>query len=159
MLVALSGIAVGDSVDVTTQWIVPADTGISASFPVHAGEVEFDCSGQNFTDQGATSQDATHPALVITNNGNTAVQLEAEWTTDWPTGVEFVNMSIDDWSDNTTYGDDWLSYSDSNETTNQTWMASLGVGASEDFWFWTTGHEVAETTGIDRTLRVYSTNV
>jgi hypothetical protein len=154
LMIAFTGYVLADSVDVETEWIVPADTGISASFPAHAGQVEFNCGGQNFTDQGATGQASGTSALQITNNGNTAVQIEGRWTTDWPTGVEYVNMSIDDWSNSTS-----KSYSDADETTNQTWVASLGIGASEDFWFWSTGHEVAETSGVTRTLRVYSTNV
>ena len=150
----MTSLVVGDTVDVTTEWIVPADTGISASFPAHAGEVEFDCVGQNFTDQGATGQAAGTSALRITNNGNTAVQIEGNWTSEWPSGVKYVNMSIDDWSNTTS-----LTYGDTNETTKQTWVASLGIGANEDFWFWSTGIEVAETSGVTRTLRVTSTNV
>lgn len=150
--------ALADSSDVTTTWIVPADTTIAISFPTGEGKVEFDAAGKNFTTLGASSQASGTAALTITNNGNTAVKIDAKWTADWPTGVNYVNISISDWSDNTTYGTDWLSYSSSNETTNQTWIASLADDGTEDFWFWTDGVDVDETAGVDRTLRIYSTN-
>jgi len=142
-----------DSSDVTTTWIVPADTTIAISYPTGEGKIEFDAAGQNFTDLAATSQTGATAALTITNNGNTAVQIEARWTSDWPTGVSYVNISVSDNTNSTS-----LSYTDADETTNQTLVASLAKDGSESFWIWTTGNEVDETAGVDRTLRIYSTN-
>jgi len=152
-------IAMADTSDVTTRWIVPADTTIAISFPNGESLVEFNAAGKNFTDLGASSQVVGSSALRVTNNGNTAVKLEFNWTTEWPTGVEFVNISIADWSDNTTYGDDYVSFGDSNETIKQEVEDSLADGGTQDFWFWSTGHDVDETAGVDRSLRITSTNV
>ena len=147
--------ASADSVDVTTQWIVGADTTITDTYPAHASEVEFQCSSGDFVDQKSTGQAVATPALKITNDGNTAVQIEGRWTsTGWSSGIEYVNMSIDAW-DNVSS----LSYTDANELTNQTWVASLAISAEEDFWFWTTGHGVVETSDDSQILRVYSSNV
>lgn len=154
MIASISAMVLADSADVTTRWIVPADTTIGISYPNGETLIEFDASSQNFSDLEASSQTGALAALRITNNGNTAVQIEARWTADYPSGVKFVNISIDDATNST-----FRSYWDTNETTNQTWVASLDVDASEDFWFWSTGWGVAETTGVDKTLKIYSTNV
>lgn len=88
--------------------------------------------------------------MRVTNNGNQALKIEARFTSDWPSGVEYVNVSVGDATGIDIY---WTS---ANETVNQTLVSSLSMGSSEDFWFWTTGHNVAKTSGVDRTLRVYS---
>ena len=82
MLLSLGAFSVSadDSVDVTTEWIIPGDTTITATFPAHAGEVEWDCDGQDFTDQGATGQAVATSALNIANDGNTAVKINARFT-------------------------------------------------------------------------------
>ena len=160
MLIAFSmvsifgaGAALADSSDVTTTWIVPADTTIAISYPNGQAKIEFNAAGQNFSDLAATDQTGVNAALRVTNNGNTAVKIEAKWTTEWPTGVIAVNISI---GDDTNASKLW--YGDANETVNQTWDASLAVDAAEDFWFWTDGTRVEESAGLDRTLRVYSSN-
>ena len=145
--------AIAESSDVTTTWIVPADTTIATSFPNAKDHIEFNAAGQNFSDLAATDQTGVNAALRVTNNGNTAIKIEAKWTAEWPTGVTSVNISI---GDNTNASKLW--YGDANETTNQTWNASLAVDGANDFWFWTDGAEVEETEGIERTLRVYSSN-
>jgi len=145
--------AIAESSDVTTTWIVPADTTIATSFPNAQDHIEFNAAGQNFSDLAATGQTGVNAALRVTNNGNTAITVEASWLAEWPTGVTSVNISI---GDNTNASKLW--YGDANETTNQTWNASLAVDGANDFWFWTDGAEVEETAGIERTLRVYSSN-
>jgi len=147
--------AEADSSDVTTTWIVPGDTTIGVSFPTGEGKVEFDATGvgQNFSDLPATSQASGTAALKISNQGNQALKINASWTTDFPAGVDRVNISVSD-NTNTTL----KVYSSANETDNQTLVASLGDGANEEFWFWSSGTEVAETAGVDRTLRIWSTS-
>ena len=160
MLIAFSMISVfgasaviADTSDVTTTWIVPADTTISISFPNGQAKIEFDAASQNFSNQCATDQADATAALRVSNHGNTAITVEASWLAEWPTGVTSVNISI---GDDTNASKLW--YGDANETTNQTWNASLAVDGANDFWFWTDGAEVEETAGIERTLRVYSSN-
>jgi hypothetical protein len=140
-----------DSSDVTTTWIVPADDTITISFPTGQGKIEFDCAGQNFSDQGATGQNPTTAAINVTNQGNQALEINASWTAEWYDGVRFVNMSL---ADNTNATK--LTYGDANETVNQTWNASLAQGDSQLVWMWTTGNEAPQTAGADRTLRVWS---
>ena len=154
ILYCVAPVVAADSSDVTTRWIVPADTTIAISYPNSETLIEFSASAQNFSDLKATAQTETLAALRVTNNGNTAVQLEAEWTDDFPSGVTDVNVSVGDDSNDT-----WFWYTSDNETTNQTWVASLAVDAAEDFWFWSSGTEVEETAGVDKTLRIWSTNV
>jgi hypothetical protein len=143
-----------DTEDVTTRWIVPADTTIAVSYPNSESLIIFEPAGQDFSNVAAKSQTAILAALMVTNNGNTAVKIEGNWTTDWPTGITFVNISIGD-ATNASH----LHYIPADETTKQQWVASLAIGANEEFWFWSSGENVAETAGVDRTLRVTSTNV
>jgi len=154
VLSLITPIVLADSSGVTTRWIVPADTTIGISYPNSESEIEFNAAGQNFSELGATSQTGSLSALRVTNDGNTAIEVNASWSVDFPTGVDYVNISMYD-NTNATH----FIYAAANETVNQTWNASLGVGNYNDFWFWSCGTEVAETAGIDRTLVVYSRNV
>ena len=142
-----------DTSDVTTRWIVPADTTIAISYPNGESLIEFNAAGKNFTDLAASSQTGENAALRVTNNGNTAVEIEFNWTAEWPSGVEYVNISIEDDTNSTS-----KSFSDADETVKQTMVASLADGDTEDFWFWTTGTDVDETAGVDRSLRITSSN-
>ncbi len=154
MIASMSATVLADSGDVTTRWIVPADTTIGISYPNGETLIEFSATAQNFSNLSASSQTGALSALRITNNGNTAIQVDARWTADYPSGVKYVNISVSDATNDT-----FRSYSDTNETTNQTWSTSIAVDGTEDYWFWSTGWEVAETAGVDKTLRIYSTNV
>ena len=157
MLLIMTTVSVSaETVDKTTEWVIPADTGFSVATPALASKIQFDNTGNggNFTDLAATNQVCTGtPAVRITNNGNTGIQIEGNWTDDWQTGIEYVNISVDDCSNSTS-----LSYSSANEKTKQDWINPLGIGASEDFFMWSTGHEVAEGT-YTTSLRFTSTNV
>ncbi len=145
--------AKADTSDVTTRWIVPADTTIVISFPNGQSIIEFNAVEQNFSGLGATAQTVSLSALRVKNNGNTPVQIEGNWTSAFPTNVTHVNMSIGDWTNSSS-----LDYTTANCQTKQTWVASLETGESEDFWFWTSGEMVEETGGEDRTLRIHSSN-
>ncbi len=154
LLVFGAGIALADSSDVTTEWIIPADTTFAISYPNSESQITFETTGQNFTNWGAKAQTDSLAALRITNNGNTAISIQARWTADWPAGITFVNISVGDNTNSSKF-----TYGPSNETTNQTIDANLAISGTEDFWFWSSGVEVAETTGVARTLRIYSTNI
>ena len=154
LMPSLINTARADSQNVTTRWIVPADTTISLSFPNSESLITFDTPGMNFTNVSAKAQTGILAALRVTNAGNTAVKLSGAWTLDWPTGVTFVNISV---TDDTNATKIW--YTPANETSSCDWVASLAIGTSEDFWFWSSGANVAKTTGVDRTLTVTSTAV
>jgi len=142
-----------DSENVTTEWVVPGDTTITISYPNSETQITFDATGtgKTFSSLAATAQTADLAALRVTNDGNQALEIEAKWSDDWPTNVTDVNVSI---TDNT--NSSVIYYGAANETTNQTWVDSLAIGASEDFWFWTCGTEVEQTEGVQKTLIVYS---
>jgi len=144
-----------DSNDVTITWIVPADTTLTISYPTGEGKIEFDATGegQTFSDLAASSQESGTAALRIQNDGNTALQIEANIAS-FPTNVTHVNLSIGDDSNTTR-----ILYGSANCSANQTWIASLAIGGDQDFWFWSSGANVEETAGVDRTLKIYATNV
>jgi hypothetical protein len=141
-----------DSENVTTTWIVPGDTTISVSYPSGEGKIEFDATdaGQNFTDLGATSMNPTTAALKVTNQGNQDLNIDMSWSSNWPTGVRFVNISVNDDTNGTSF-----SFGAGNATVDQT-VATISDGGNEEFWFWTTGNDVAQTDGVDRDLIVTS---
>lgn len=152
--ITLTPLVLAGEQDVTTTWIIPGDTTISVSYPNSETKITFEPSSGTFDDQKAKAQTSSLAALRVSNDGNTALEIRGRWTTDWATGATYVNMSIED-DTNASH----LSYGDTNETVNQTWVASLAVSDTEDFWFWADGTDMAETAGVDRTLRVYSVNV
>ena len=142
-----------DSQNVTVRWIVPADTTIVASYPSGESNVIFEPSGKTFTDEPAKSQTGSNAALRITNNGNTAVSINASFSADMPTGVTFVNVSVGDNTNSTLY---W--YVPANDTDDQEIEDSIAAsGGTQDFWFWTSGTDVAEGT-VDKTFTVTSSN-
>jgi len=151
-------IAGADSSNVDVTWIIPGDDTIAVSFPTGEGKIEFDVSstgdeGQNFTNIGATSQTGGTAALRVTNQGNQALLIEGNFNSSFPSGVQLVNFSVGDNSNSTSDG-----WTDGTCTANVTMDASLSDGSSEDFWFWSSGTEVAETdaSGVTRTLTVWS---
>lgn len=142
ILFSFTSIVIADSDVTDTEWVIPGDTTITVTYPTgQSNKIQFDCVGQDFTDQRATDQTAGNAGIKVTNSGNQALWINGSWNGAWQTGVDFVNMSI---SDNTNASS--LSYGSGNCTTNQTWVASLGIGANEDFWFWSTGASVSEGT-------------
>ena len=146
---------VADSDNVTTTWIVPGDTTITVSYPANAtlGKIQFDCPSETFSDLKATDQTAGNAILRVQNDGNTPLIINASWSSAWPSNVTHVNVSVGDNTNSTS-----LSYTSGNCQSNQTLKASLGIGSTEDFWFWSSGVDVEETSGsgVDRTLVIYS---
>lgn len=156
LICSLSAIVLADTENITVTWVVAADTTITASYPTGEGKIEFSAASGDFINLSASSQTEANAGLRITNDGNTAVSLHMNFTSDFPSGVQDVNMSVED-NTNATF----FNWESTNETNNQTVVASLPATGSdtEDFWFWSTGSGVAETAGEDRTLRVNSQNV
>ena len=70
-------------------------------------------------------------------------------------GLAFFNCSIDDQSNTSS-----VYWTNSNETNNQTVVASLAVDAVEEFWFWSTGTNCIESGAGDdtETLKVWYTD-
>lgn len=153
--IAVTPLAFAGQQDVTTTWIIPGDTTISVSYPNSETKITFEPSSETFDDEAAKAQTGALAALRVSNDGNTALEIRGRWTNDFPTGATFINMSVATSANDTRN----LQYSASNETTNQTWVDSLGISSTEDFWFWADGTDMAETAGTDRTLRVYGVNV
>ena len=63
--------------DIEVEWVVPADTTISVSYPTSETNIEFDATtiGMDFNELGATSQASDTAALKITNEGNTPLDI------------------------------------------------------------------------------------
>ena len=146
--------SVSAGTNVTTTWIVPGDTTISVTFPTGEGKIEFDCDSKDPDKQGASSQTAVVAALNISNDGNTALEINASWSAAWPSGVTHVNISAGDNTNSTSF-----TFTSANCQTNQTLNDSLDVDEYENYWFWTSGTDIAETAGVDRTLVIYARNV
>lgn len=143
--------------DATITWVVPGDDTITVSYPAETTEVKFTTTGQDFMNSPADSQTGAVSALRVQNDGNQNLQVNATWTAEWIDGVEGVNVSIGD-NTNATL----VYWTDDNETTaNHTFVASLPPDGSdtEDFWMWTNGTAVGETTGTSRTMRLWSKGV
>jgi hypothetical protein len=139
-----------DTQNVTTEWVIPGDDSIAVTYPTGQGKILFEPGSKDFTDTPATGQASGTAGVNVDNQGNQALIINGSWSANWETGVDYVNMSINDWGNTTS-----LSYGSANETVNQTWVASLAQGADEDFWFWTTGTDVAQGTH-QTTLEVWS---
>lgn len=150
LLFAFTSIVTADSNNTTTEWVIPGDTTITVTYPTGQGKLQFDCVGEDFTDQGATDQTGVNAGIKVTNDGNQNLIINGSWSGAWQTGISYVNMSIGDDTNSTS-----LTYTSGNCQTNQTWKASLGQGANEDFWFWSDGVDVAEGTH-QQTLVIWS---
>ena len=140
--------------NVTTTWIVPGDTTISITYPCGESDIIFNCDGKTFTNIKATGQTGSNAAINITNDGNTALEINASWSAAWPSGVAYVNISAGDDSNSTTF-----SYTSGNCQTNQTLKDSLPISKGQEYWFWSDGVDVAETEGASKTLVVYARNI
>jgi len=157
-VVAFAGLAItpvsADSNDVTVTWIVPADTTLTLSYPTGEGKIEFDSTGigKTFSDLGATGQAADTAAIRIQNDGNTIVSIDANIAS-FPTNVTHVNFS-----QSMTDNNSGVHYGSGNCSDNQTWTESIAIGGQEDFWAWSSGANVEETAGVDKTLKIYAVN-
>ena len=122
------------------------------------GQIEFNPGSKTFTDESAVSQTGATPGMNITNNGNTALQINFTFADTWyDAGITYFNCSIgDDTNSSLAY------WTNANETTgNVTVVASLAVDAVEEFWFFGSGTDMLESAvGEDtETLQVWYTDV
>ena len=145
--------AYADTETVTLKYVIPQVTTFSVSFPTGLTDIEFQPSGASFTNEPAYQQSASTAAMRITNTGNVAIKIDANLTTDLPTNVtEFRLNTANDASGG------WY-WTDTNETTTQTIISSLAIGASEDFWAWSTGSNVPAGTYTSTQLQLVSSAV
>jgi len=138
------------SYTVTVKWVVPADYSLSFSYPTGLGEIDFSPTGKNFTGRDADLQSITVWAMNITNTGNAAVDIDANFTAGgMATNVTFFNLS-------TTFADEnmWF-WVPANATTAQEIQADLGVYAHQGWWAWSSGVNVPAGT-VSKTLYVAS---
>jgi hypothetical protein len=151
-----AGTALADSENVTVTWIVPEDTSIRIEYPTGEVKIIFDATGigMNFTNLSAKSQTIGTAALKVWNEGNTAINITFDFNS-WHTNVTYVNVSVGDGAN--TSGAKW--WNNANNTTGQTVTASLAMGGSEEYWFWSSGIYCPETAGTDRTLNIASAGV
>ena len=137
-----------DTSTVTVRWTVAAEYGIQVSLPANTDTILFEPDGQNFTETPATGQTPTVAALKINNTGNAPIKITANFSSDLPTGVTFVNISVGD-DDNTTKH--W--FVPANDTTPKVIEDEIAIGGSQEFWFWSSGVEVAAgTEDVDFTV-------
>jgi len=142
-----------DSSEVTVTWIVPADTTIGVSLPANATAITFDASGMNFSDLAADGQSDGTPALQVTNQGNTDIKVEGNFSGGFHTNVTYVNFSATH-----TAGSDIASFTNAQAVakTKQTMTASLSIGSSEDYYAFSDGVYVEQTVGSSQTFTITS---
>ena len=149
--------ALADSENVTVTWIVPADEAITISYPTLSGGITFEPGSKTFVETVARNQTAATAGMNIENTGNTALQINFTFDSEWyDPGLEYFNCSVNA-NDNATKKIWW---ENTNETDNHTAVASLGTSSDEDFWFWSSGTDCLESGITDDTeiLIVYYTN-
>jgi len=135
---------------VTLKYVIPQVTTFQVTLPAGYTELTFQPDGATFTNQPAEGQTASTAGLTITNTGNVAIKIDANLTTDLPTNVtEFRLNTAND------YNGGWY-WTDANETNVQTIIDSLGMGASEEFWAWSTGSNVPAGTYTSTQLQLVS---
>jgi hypothetical protein len=138
------------SYTVTVKWIVPADYSLSISYPTGNSEIDFSPLGKNFTGLDADDQLSTVWAMNITNIGNAAVDISANFTAGaMATGITFFNLS-------TTFANEkmWF-WVPANATTAQEISDNLAVGSHGGWWAWSSGVNVPAGT-VSKTLYVAS---
>ena len=158
MLVFFVSLAGADSSNVTVTWIIPADESIQIQYPTGESDIRFNPGSKTFNDQVAVGQDDSTPGLNITNNGNTALQINFIFETAlYDPGITFINCSIGDQTNSTN-----VTWNNSNaSTTNHTVDASLAVDGTEEFWFWSCGTDMLESAAGEDTenLVVYYVDI
>ena len=66
LLFAFTTVVSADSDNTTTEWIIPGDDTITVTYPTgQSNKVQFDCSGKDFTDKGATDQASGTSAIRL----------------------------------------------------------------------------------------------
>lgn len=150
------GQALAAQQDVTTRWNIAQDTSFSVTFiPAHT-RIDFDPSTGTFTDLKCTDQTDAQWCYRITNDGNVNIDIAANFTADFPSGVtEFRTCTAS--SSDACSGSNWF-WTDTNETTQNTIVSGLTPSSTADRWAFTTGSGVAAGT-YDRVYRLISTAV
>ncbi len=134
-------IASADTVNITTSWNVPISTAFSIGYPFGNTNITFAPGSATFTDEPAEDQTDAVSSYNTTNDGNVAIDVQADFTSDFPSGVtEF--RTCDASSGDAPSGTCWW-WTDSNETGNkQTIISSLAPAGQENLWAWSTGSNV-----------------
>ncbi len=123
--------------DTTVRWNVAQDTSFSVSYAPTHSRIDFDPTTGDFTDLKATDQTDAVWAYRMTNDGNTNIDIAANFTSDFPSGVTRFDTCTASSSDACS-GTNWW-WTDTNETTQQTIVTALTPASDEDLWAWTTG--------------------
>ena len=142
-----------DTQTVTLKYVIPQVTTFSVSFPTGYTDIEFQPSGASFTNEPAAGQSSSTAAMTITNTGNVAIKIDASLTADLPSGVTEFRLN-----DENSASGGWY-WTDVNETNVQTIVSSLAIGASEEFWAWSTGNNVPAGTYTSTELQLESSAV
>lgn len=142
-----------DSSEVTVTWVVPADTTIQVSLPANATAITFKPAGMTFTDEPADGQLDGTPALRVVNGGNTALEINGNFSGAFHTNVTYVNFSATH-----TAGSDIASFSNAEATANtvKQMTASLGIGGTANYYAFSDGTNVEMTSGASQTFTVTS---
>ncbi len=135
-------IASADTVNVTTTWNVPTSTAFSVSYPFSNTNITFSPSSATFTDEPAEDQTDAISSYNITNDGNVNIDVNADFTADFPTGIDEFR-TCDASSGGAPSGTCWW-WEDTNETSNKlTIVSSLIAGNTENRWAWSSGTNAA----------------
>ena len=144
-----------DTRNITIQWYIPSDIGLSFAYPTGKSAVEIRPASRNFSAQGADSQSNGVHAFNITNTGNVNIDLSASFTTDMPTNVSLFNVTYT-WGQ-WTPGATMYWWTDSNDTNSQDIYAGLTPTSAVGYYCNSSGTMVENTTyPFERTFQVVS---
>ena len=145
--------AYAETKTVTLKYVIPQVTTFQITLPAGYTELTFQPDDATFTNQPAEGQTDTTAGLTITNTGNVAIKIDANLTADLPTNVTEFRLT----TTNTASGGYY--WTDVNETSVQTIISSLAIGASDEFWAWSTGSNVPAGTYTSTQLQLVSSAV
>jgi hypothetical protein len=137
-LLTFATIATAANYNVTVQWTIPSDYGITITYPLGNTQIDFAPTGKTFTNTSAVDQTATIACVNVTNAGNTALDIKFNLTGTAPTGM--VNFST---SKTGTGNPKQYWWAAANWTTQQLVVNELAVAATEHFWCRSAGTDVA----------------
>ena len=148
---------------VTVTWAIPTDKTISVSYPTALTEVRFSPSSMTFARLAANSQTDGVGAFRVTNDGNVVLAISGMFNDHVPTGVAEFLIADSSVSGVPTGGLlRWCgAISDTGQTpaggctgtvtdtTSQSMLASLAVGANKIWWSWSWGTAATAGTNSD----------
>lgn len=138
---------------VTVKWTIPGDYSLDFAYPAVAPSewITFTTSGPNFNGTGATGQTAVVRAMNITNSGNAVLFIRGNFTSGgMPDNVTAFNLT----GNYTTQNE--FTWTIANNVTEQVICSGLGIGATVDFWAYTSGLHVEAQTATSKTFRIRS---